>query len=638
MAAHPVASAALLPLPSQGFAHLDVELADLLRRYLADLGMDANAPAVRWWCAALALTSRAHARGHVGLNGSVLQSPGGLDLLDPADPACSVAFRGFVQRWLQEAAASGLGAGDASEARVVQEAVLSSGLLCWDLQHLYLRRLWAAECRVAQSLADRSRQSTPCGAEQALQVEQLLQNWFGPEADQASADQQHACRQALHAPFLVLSGGPGTGKTYTAARLMALLQAMRPPGTPALRVALAAPTGKAAARLRHSMEQAWAQLHGRGLPDSFWTESWAAVEPPQTVHALLAQWRRRARNGALNRSTPARGHAPAPGLEASVDVLLVDEASMLDIELMDELLMHLPAQARLVLIGDPAQLASVEAGSILADLCGALASHPGHVALRHSRRFDGTIGAWARGLQAQDADVLRDIEAHAQSDRHTLIETAVGPLGWEPFFQALSSRPVATSGQAIAADVVAQLLKEVDRFRVLAALRQGPWGVEGLNHDIERALAARGHLNRSEAWPHGRVLMITRNDDATGLRNGDVGVVLAPLGSAPRFVWMAGQELRSVGVSRLPPHELAYAMTVHKSQGSEFDRVVLVLPDSDHPVLCRELLYTGLTRAKRDLLWFLPNPSLLGAAASRTTRRMGGLWPRLDALTRPDGA
>ncbi|MFM8695150.1 MAG: ATP-binding domain-containing protein, partial [Betaproteobacteria bacterium] len=116
------------------------------------------------------------------------------------------------------------------------------------------------------------------------------------------------------------------------------------------------------------------------------------------------------------------------------------------------------------------------------------------------------------------------------------------------------------------------------------------------------------------------------------------GVVLAPQGSAPSVVWMAGQEPRSVGVSRLPPQEVAYATTVHKSQGSEFDRVALVLPDSDHPVLCRELLYTGLTRARRDLLWFLPNPSLLGAAASRTTQRMGGLWSRLDALRRPDGA
>lgn len=638
MSAHAMACSALLPLPSEGFAHLDVELADLLRRHLADRGMDTNAPPVRWWCAALALTSRAHARGHVGLNWSALQSPGGLDLLDPADPSCGVAFRGFVQRWLQEAAACGLGAGEASGAREVQEAVISSGLLCWDLQHLYLRRLWAAECRVAQSWAGRSCQSTPCSAEQALQAEELLQAWFGPEADQASADQQHACRQALQSPFLVLSGGPGTGKTYTAARLLALLQAMRPPGTPALRVALAAPTGKAAARLRHSMEQAWAQLRGRGLPDSFWAASWAAVEPPKTVHALLAEWRRRARSGSLSRSTHAHGHAPSPGVEAFGDVLLVDEASMLDIELMDELLMHLPAQARLVLIGDPAQLASVEAGSILADLCGALASHPCHVALCHSRRFEGTIGAWAQGLQAHDAKVLRDIETHAQSDRQVLIETAVGPLGWEPFFQALRAMHVATSGPAMSADLVGRLLMEIDRFRVLAALRQGPWGVVGLNHDIERALAARGHLNRSETWPHGRVLMITRNDDATGLRNGDVGVVLAPQGSAPRFAWMAGQEPRSVGVSRLPPHELAYAMTVHKSQGSEFDRVVLALPESDHPVLCRELLYTGLTRAKQDLLWFLPNPSLLGAAAGRTTRRMGGMWPRLNALLGPGRA
>jgi len=625
----------LTPSLAHGLAHLDVELADLMRRHLSERGHHQASSSVQWWCAAIALVSRAHARGHVALDWSALQGPQGLDLLEPVDSKLQGELKSFVQQWVLKAPAEVHGLHANAEQSAVAQAVMDTGLLRWDLGHLYMPRLLAAEVRVAQSLVQRAQARTPLSAAEEHSADQLLQTWFDDLQPHSSADQQEACRRAAHTPLAVVTGGPGTGKTYTAARLIALLQALRAPGSPPIRVALAAPTGKAAARLRQALEYAWGQLRGRSLPEAFWDEAWASIEPPKTVHALLADW------GRAERALPMRALGGPCGFEesgdplgksAQVGLLMIDEASMLDLELMDELLQHLQPQARLVLIGDSSQLSSVEAGSILSDLCAALRQHPAHSALQHSRRFDGTIGSWARGLLAQDPHVLREIESVAYRDRKALLEAALGPSGWGAYFEALGRKNAASSGDTQVAGfdpAVRQLLMNLDQFRVLAAVRQGPWGVEELNRDLEQAMAARGLLNLREPWPHGRVLMVTRNDDATGLRNGDVGVVLCGPGSGARFAWMAGHELRFVGVSRLPPHEPAFAMTIHKSQGSEFNRVLLVLPDSDHPVLCRELLYTGLTRAKNALSWWLPNPSVLAMAAGRSTRRMSGLKARL---------
>ncbi len=611
---HSGLSGSMAPSLTQGFANLDVELAGLLARHLSAQGIDATAPNAAWWCAAAALVSRAQASGHVGL--ACAQGVGpqpAMNLLSPAHPGLAPAFEAFVARWSSATCAA--------LEDPVRAAVHASGLLVQDQQRLYLRRLWAAEVRVAQSLAVRAQGFAPLTRSEAQRADALLQVWFAAPEAASNADQQQACRQALHTPLTVLTGGPGTGKTYTAARLIALVQALRPAAQGFARVALAAPTGKAAARLRSSMEQAWQALRGSEPGHGFWDAAWGAIQAPQTVHALLAHWRREARARSVLKPLPEQTDA------APVDLLLIDEASMMDLELLDELLLHLPAQARFVLIGDQDQLASVEAGSVLADICGALHPHPTHSALTHSRRFDGTISAWARGIQTQDPATLSEMASQGLTDRAGLLDTALGPQGWGAFFQAGAQQPKPQGEAELRA-----WLDSLDRFRVLAAVRQGPWGMEALNRDIEQGLAERGLLNLAQPWPHGRVLMVTRNDEATGLRNGDVGVVLAGSGSNAQFTWLAGQELRRVSVARLPPVEAAYAMTVHKSQGSEFDRVVLVLPDADHPVLCQELLYTGLTRARRELTWCLPDPAVLALAAGRRSGRMGGLQERLQAL------
>lgn len=602
----------MAPSIDQGFAHLDVELAGLLARHLAAQGLDTTAPNTAWWCAAAAIVSRAQASGHVGLicadDDGAVQA---LALLTPTQPGLAAALQAFVTRW---------SAGTpAALADPVKAAVQASGLLVHDQQRLYLRRLWAAEVRVAQSLAARAQGFRSLTDSEGQRADALLQLWFASPDAASTGDQQQACRRALHTPLTVLTGGPGTGKTYTAARLIALIQALRPAEQGCARVALAAPTGKAAARLRGSMEQAWQVLRESEPGTDFWDAAWRAVQAPRTVHALLAHWRRDARAQGVLKALPEPAAAP-------VDVLLIDEASMLDLELLDELLRYLPAQAHLVLIGDQDQLASVEAGSVLADICSALHAHPAHSALTRSRRFEGRIGAWARGIQAQDPATLSEIAAHAFTDRAELLDAALGPHGWGGILSAGAQQPVPLSEADLRG-----WLESLDRFRVLAAVRQGFWGVEALNRDIERGLAQRGLLNPDQPWPHGRVLMVTRNDEDTGLRNGDVGIVLQAAGSQAQFAWLAGQELRRVSVSRLPPTEAGYAITVHKSQGSEFDRVVMVLPEADHPVLCQELLYTGLTRARSELMWCLPNPAVLPPAASRRSGRMGGLMERLKA-------
>jgi exodeoxyribonuclease V alpha subunit len=453
-----------------------------------------------------------------------------------------------------------------------------------------------------------------------------------------------------------LTGGPGTGKTYTAARLLVLMQALHTGAQP-LRVALAAPTGKAAARLRHSIGSALHDLQDRlgdSLPLAAWTE---ALGPARTLHALLGT-----RVG-TNRFL----HDAANPLD--VDLLFVDEASMVHLAMMATLLDALPLGARLVLLGDRDQLASVEAGAVMGDLCDAADAGraaydaatvawvreltgqvlPAHekagasalgqqtVVLQHSRRFGGPIGELALAVNRGDG-AAAIATLHAASDGAvSLIETsdagAVARLaldgrtgargGYRSYLDALAQRPQAE--EAFNAWAISVLV-HFDSFRVLCAVREGPWGVAGLNAAIEQALAERGLLQRRGEWYAGRPVMVTRNDPSQGVFNGDIGVVLEPPeAGALRAYFLAGSGLHSVAVGRLADVETAFAMTVHKSQGSEFAHVVLVLPPDDSAVLTRELVYTGITRAKSAFTLVTRQASTLSRASSRLTRRLSGL-------------
>lgn len=516
---------------------------------------------------------------------------------------------------------------------------------------LYLRRYAAYEQRVGQGLRERALARVPYSRELARSWLDRLFGPAGPETDW----QRVACAVALRAPLAVITGGPGTGKTYTAARLLALQLAVHAGPAP-LRVALAAPTGKAAARLKQSIDKALVDLpvppdvlNLRALVD--------AMGPARTLHSLL---------GARPDTRRMRHHAAHP---LDVDVLMVDEASMVHLEMMDALLAALPPQARLILLGDKDQLASVEAGAVLGDLCrhavrgaysadtvtdvqavagqqipapycaqgeeagAAPAVAQVTVMLRQSRRFEGPIGELAWAVNQGDAAMARAalnkgqamLSAWRPATAQAVSELALDAGGgWADFAARVRSAP---QDPALHAPWVKGVLQAFDRLRILCAVREGEWGVAGLNAIVQKALAEQAGLPISAGeWYAGRPVMVLRNDAQTGVFNGDVGVALPPADGQGLRVWFQdGEALRSVAVMRLPDVQTAFAMTVHKSQGSEFAHTVLVLPPGGADMLSRELVYTGITRARERFTLVEAADGLLEAALARPSVRASGL-------------
>jgi exodeoxyribonuclease V alpha subunit len=518
--------------------------------------------------------------------------------------------------------------------------------LVLDDTRLYLRRYWRDETLVATCVRTRAQERRDVDIDQART---WLEALFGAQRAGESPDWQRiACAVALRGAFAIITGGPGTGKTYTVARLLALLFATAPDAA-RQRIALAAPTGKAAARLKQSIDKALGELADRvggALPLRELTSRMGAA---RTLHSLLGA-RPDTRSFAHHRGNPL-----------DVDVLIVDEASMVHLEMMASLLDALPAGATLILLGDKDQLASVEAGAVLGDLChdaqagrydadtlayvraasgetipAAYAGQGGPLAqqtvmLRHSRRFGGPIGKLALAVNAGDVDgaaatlrapdaagVLRWID-HAH--QHHVIQLA--NEGYRPYLELLRA---GSADHGSHEDWVRTVLQRFEAFRVLCAVREGEWGVEGLNDAIEQRLAHAGLIARGD-WYVGRPVMVTRNDYPTGTFNGDIGLALPdPARPGSLRVWfLEGDNVRSVLATRLRHVETAYAMTVHKSQGSEFAHTVLALPKEGGAVLARELVYTGITRASRQFTLTTPAPAVLGDAILRRTHRASGL-------------
>ena len=543
---------------------------------------------------------------------------------------------------------------------------------------LYLRRYAGYEQRVGQGLLQRASEPLPVPEAAARQ---WLDRFFVPSADALSETSSHtdwqkvACAVALRARLSVITGGPGTGKTYTAARLLALLLALHEGDSP-LRVALAAPTGKAAARLKQSIDNALTSLQdqvpeGSGLDLNTLI---ARMGPARTLHSLL---------GARPDTRQFRHHAANP---LDVDVLIVDEASMVHLEMMDALLQALPATARLVLLGDKDQLASVEAGAVLGDLCRDAAAGrysadtaqfvqtvagqtlPAEyrsadaapllaqqtVMLRQSRRFKGAIGQLALAVNRGDTHAARAVLSGALVDDSPRSRTpaeggtpheASALLALQPASpQAVCALALGSSAKPSYADYlrlmqqvpsgqdgethvnwVRSVLKAFERFRILCAVHQGEWGTQGLNAAVQKALADEDLLKVTGEWFAGRPVMVTRNDAQLGVFNGDVGVVL-PNSEGTLKVWfLDGETLRSVSVMRLAQVETAFVMTVHKSQGSEFEHTALVLPPGGAEVLSRELAYTGITRAREQFTLIEAEAGLLEAAIDRPSVRASGL-------------
>lgn len=499
--------------------------------------------------------------------------------------------------------------------------------LCHD--RLYLNRMWQYERTVADFFRDGNR---PLDIDETA-LARVLDGLF---ARQSETDwQKVAAAVALTRRISVISGGPGTGKTTTVAKLLGAMVQLNAGG--ALRIRLAAPTGKAAARLTESLGGA---LNALSLSAD---EKARLPMEASTLHRLL---------GAQPGSQRFRYHE---NNLLHLDVLVVDEASMVDLPMMARLIGALPDHARVIFLGDRDQLASVEAGAVLGDICGWVGA--GYTLSRAGQLSRITGYDLAAGEGEQGA-ALRDCLCLLQKSYRFGSQSGIGqlatavnlsnvsqtrrvldgdfsdiqryPLRESEDYQQMIEDGVAGYQQYLASlkayNDAATVLGAFSQFRLLCALREGPFGVTGINQRIEQTLFRRQKLRGplgAGRWYHGRPVMIARNDSTLGLFNGDIGVAME--GEKGLRVWfqMPDGTIKSVLPGRLPDHETAWAMTVHKSQGSEFDHAALVLPDRAVPVLTRELVYTAITRAKRRLSLYADERVLAQAIQSSTDRRSG---------------
>lgn len=517
-------------------------------------------------------------------------------------------------------------------------------------QKLYLRRNYYAESLIQDAILQRLSPIDFSSEEQASLTAILNQLFENSSTDTNTPDwQKVACAIACRANFTLITGGPGTGKTTTVTKLLALLMDMAKQQNKTLKIALAAPTGKAAARLNESMQRARALL-----PESLRFSS-DLLAPAQTLHKLLGLKGRQSKSA----------HAATPSLLA-YDLVLVDEASMIDLQMMALLMLAVPNHAKLILLGDKDQLASVEAGAVMGQLCAKaefgfyshdtvqwiqkmtgqnLSEYRAYhvdkadslsqqtVMLRESYRFTAKskIGQVSRAVnkgQALDFDSI--LKEQSEQDKIMIYEPVhaknaqlieIFKTAWQSWLQPMQSYFITPEHIPECSDEKAyQLLQSFAQFQVLCALREGSWGVSHFNRFIAQGL---GFPNTP--WFVGRPVMVTQNNYQLGLMNGDIGLCLPKNGTIKVAFINSEQAIQWVLPSRLEAVETVFAMTVHKSQGSEFDQVCLVLPDQYALVLTRELLYTGITRAKKVLHLVIPNREVLNNAIKYKVNRSGGL-------------
>lgn len=493
---------------------------------------------------------------------------------------------------------------------------------------LYLHRYWQSETKLARALRERA--STPVQALDGAKLREGLQRLFPAHAGLVNW-QQVAAFAALRRRLCVITGGPGTGKTHTVVALLALL--LEQAGDSPLRIALAAPTGKAAARLQESVQRLKA-----ALPCDDRVRARLPSEAA-TLHRLL---------GASLGAGSFRHHAENP---LALDVLVVDEASMVDLALMSKTFDALPESARVILLGDKDQLASVEAGAVLGDICGGhvnefsaefkstfreataaeLISPPTPsasaladciVQLEWNHRFAPGSGILELSRAVNDGDAGRAL-AVLNGATAVRAKTLPSPAN---LLDTLRPSVLDGFGPAVSMREPMAALMAFGRFRILAALRHGPSGVSHLNGLVEEILRQDGLISTDSEWFIGRPVRVTENDHSQRLYNGDLGVVLpdAATGELRVFFHCGEGTPRGIAPARLPRHETAFALTVHKSQGSEFARVLLVLPERESRVLTRELIYTGVTRASESVEVWL-NEAVFRAALARRVERASGL-------------
>lgn len=569
-----------------------------LARALARLGPEGARDAAV--VAAVALASAALAEGHVRL---------------------PLAATGELVRARTEGAATTTAPDDLA-ARLARSGLLAARAespegspLVIDDDALYLRRYAEHERRIAD-VVNRLADATAPPSASAAPLTARLDALFGEASrDGRGAAQRRAAEVALERRLVLVSGGPGTGKTWTVARLLALqIEQAVAMGRPTPAIVLAAPTGKAATRLEEAIAK-----ERDALPVDERVRL-ALPSRARTLHRVL---------GSVGGSGTRFQHGQDAPLPA--DLVVVDEASMIDVGLFRRMLDAIGPATRLVLLGDPDQLPSVEAGSVFADLVASpAASAVGRclVRLTESRRFDPAsgVGRLADAIRRGDAE---EALATLRAGGAVALEDAVPRDGLGEHLEELARQGF--RGVLDASEAPATRLGALERFRVLAAHRAGPYGTTTLNAHLS-TLLLRGGRRRAHA-EDGRVLLVTTNDYDTGLFNGDLGLACVhPQDTTRRlhawFPALTGPEPRRVPPARLPAHETAFAMTVHKSQGSEADTVAVVLPDESSPLLGRELFYTAVTRARARVVVFGGEASVRRAVETRT-ERWSGLRARL---------
>ena len=493
----------------------------------------------------------------------------------------------------------------------------SSAPLILDAQgRLYLRRYWDDQQALARDLRGRIRAEIgPESLDEAVLADGL-ERFFGPPAGAEDPPnlQREAAESALRSHFLVISGGPGTGKTFTVVGILALLieQALAAGEIPP-RIRMLAPTGKAAAHLQASVQRQLASLDcAAGVRD-------AVPLSASTIHRCLGLG-------------PRLGKRPRYGAEnpLEVDILLVDEASMVDLALMTRLTEALPAAARLVLLGDRDQLASVEAGAVLGDIGHQPQAAPSAtravVHLTRNYRFEAGSGIaeLTRAVNQGDSQAALALLDDIERPEIRLVEPAATG-GWG---NALAETIAAGYAPFRSETSPEGQLAALDNFRILCAHRHGEGGVDAVNALAERLLGLDGSSDRPETLQPGRPVGITRNDYELELYNGDVGIVADDPdnpGQAGRVFFRAPDgRPRWLSPLSLGAAETVLATTVHKSQGSEFKAVALVLPTQSSPVLSRELVYTAVSRARESAVIFASR-GVLAEAIERRIERSSGL-------------
>ena len=479
-------------------------------------------------------------------------------------------------------------------------------LILDDADRLYMQKLWQHEQNLARRILEKTSQEAP-----EINADVLKDGLARLFEEQDGIDwQKIAVVAAVNQLFTVISGGPGTGKTTTIIRLLILLlEQGRQRGTlPA--IALAAPTGKAAARMETSIQEAKSAIStSQKIREALPVEA-------VTIHQLLGAGRH-SRRFRFNEDNPL-----------PYDCIIIDEVSMVDQMLMSRLLDAVDTKTRLVLLGDKDQLASVEAGSVLGDICGMQISntfseamrdclgeldihlpdkyidtpHPltDHIILlKKNYRFgdDSGIARLATAVNAGRGDEAWDL---LHDDHFSDISLKI-IRDYESFEQILADNLLKQFSTVQSVDTPAEKLRRYRRFKILAAHRVGPWGTEIINNRMEDLLRRRALISPYETWYEGRPVVINRNDHSLGLSNGDLGVCIQSEDERLKVYIARDDEAALIAPSRLPDFDPAFALTVHKSQGSEFDRVLLVLPEASSKLLSRELIYTAVSRARAQV-------------------------------------